>query len=58
MNEADEWSVADEVTDNKDTIVVREIAPVEARYFRFFVTKATQDDDSTVRLYAFQVYRA
>jgi uncharacterized repeat protein (TIGR02543 family) len=58
VNEADEWSVADEVTDNKDTIVVREIAPIEARYFRFFVTKATQDDDSTVRLYAFQVYRA
>ncbi|MBR5313519.1 MAG: discoidin domain-containing protein [Clostridia bacterium] len=58
VNEADEWTVADEVTDNKDTIVVREIAPIEARYFRFFVTKATQDDDSTVRLYAFQVYRA
>ena len=58
INEADEWTVADEVRDNKDTIVVREIAPVEARYFRIFITKATQDDDSTVRLYAFQVYRA
>ncbi len=58
VNEADEWTVADEVKDNEATIVVREIAPIEARYFRIFITKATQDNDSTVRLYAFQAYRA
>ena len=58
VNEAGEWIVADEVKDNENTIVVREITPVEARYFRIFITKATQGRDSTVRLYAFQVYRA
>ncbi len=58
VNEADEWTVADEVTDNEETITVREIAPIEARYFRLFVTRATQGRDATVRIYMFQAYRA
>lgn len=58
VNEADEWKIADEVKDNQDTLTVREIAPIEARYFRLYVTKATQGNDSTVRIYMFQVYRA
>ena len=58
VNEADEWTVADEVKDNEETITLREIAPIEARYFRLFVTKATQGRDATVRIYMFQVYKA
>lgn len=58
VNEADEWTVADSVKDNADTMTLREIAPIEARYFRLWVDHATQGRDSTVRIYMFQVYKA
>ncbi len=58
VNEADEWTVADSVKDNEDTLTLREIAPVEARYFRLWIDRATQGNDSTVRIYMFQVYKA
>lgn len=57
-NEEDEWTVVDTVVGNKDDIVLREFAPVEARYFRLEVEKATQYGDRTVRLYMLQVLKA
>lgn len=58
VNENDEWAIADSVTDNTETLTVRDIDTISARYFRLFVTRATQDNDPTVRIYMFQVYRA
>ena len=48
-----------ELRDNEDTLTLREFAPVEARYFRLWVDRPTQDKhDRTVRIYMFQVFRA
>lgn len=59
VNEEDEWITVDEVKDNEDTLTLREFAPVEARYFRLWVDRPTQDKhDRTVRIYMFQVFRA
>lgn len=58
VDEGDEWTVADTVEGNEETLTVRNIAPLTARYFRLFVTRATQGGDSTVRIYMFQAYRA
>ena len=59
VNEEDDWTIADQVTDNKDDITLRDIEPITARYVRLFVTKAGQDDDEGhVRIYEFSVFEA
>lgn len=59
LNENDAWTIADQVTDNKDDITLRDIEPITARYVRLFVTKAGQDDDEGhVRIYEFSVFEA
>ena len=57
VNETDEWSVADHVTDNEENITLREFAAVEGRYFRLWIEQATQDvRDTTSRIFMFQVF--
>ena len=57
MNENEEWQTVDHVTDNTALETDRQLAaPVKARYVRLFITKADQDEGTTVRLYEFQVY--
>ena len=59
LNAEDNWTIADQVTDNKDDITLRDIEPITARYVRLFVTKAGQDDDEGhVRIYEFSVFEA
>lgn len=59
VNEADEWKVADYVTDNEDSLTLRDFSTVEGRYFRLWIDQATQDvKDKTTRIYMFQVFRA
>ena len=57
VNETDEWSVADHVTDNEETVTLRDFQPVEGRYFRLWIDQATQDvKDTTSRIFMFQVF--
>ncbi len=60
VNEDDEWwQIADSVTDNEETITLREFTPVTGRYFRLWIDQATQNiHDKTTRIYMFQVYEA
>lgn len=52
-----EWRTVDTVYDNNSFETDRLLAaPVKARYVRLFITKADQDEGTTVRLYEFQVY--
>lgn len=57
-NEGDEWQTADEVTDNHDSITRRNFTPVEARFVRLYITKATQGRDTTIRINMFEVFKA
>ena len=57
VNEADEWSVADKVTDNEESLTLREFETVEGRYFRLWIDQATQDvKDTTSRIFMLQVF--
>lgn len=57
VKETDEWSVADDVTNNEESITLREFAAVEGRYFRLWIEQATQDvKDTTSRIFMFQVF--
>ena len=59
LGEEDDWQTADAVTDNEETLTLREFAPVEARYFRLWIDQATQHkNDHTTRIFMFQVFRA
>jgi len=54
----DEWKIADSVTDNKDTLTIREFAPVNARYVRLFITKCAQGRrERHCRIYQLHVYK-
>ena len=57
-SEDEEWKTADTVTDNHDDLTLRDIAPVEGRYFRLWIDRATQHRDPTARIYMFQVFEA
>lgn len=57
-NAEDEWTVVDTVVDNKENVVLREFAPLEARYFRLEIDKPAQGGGDTVRLYMLQVLKA
>lgn len=54
--EGDEWRVCDSVEHNRENSVLRNFAPVEARYLRLVITKPTAGHDSCVRLYQIQVF--
>lgn len=57
VNKEEAWQVADAVTDNEETITLREFAPIKGRYFRLWIDQATQNiHDKTTRIYMFQVY--
>lgn len=59
VNEADEWQIADSVTDNTLSYTPRMIEPLEARYFKLCIDQAAQDPaHTTTRIYMFQVYRS
>ncbi len=57
-NEADEWKVADEVVGNEENVTYKSFAPVTGRYFRLYITKATQSSDPTVRINMFEIFKA
>ena len=58
-DENGEWIVADTVKGNHDDVTLRDIAPIEARYVRLFVTKPAQGDDFDpyARIYEFSVFK-
>ena len=51
----EDWKVADSVTDNRESVTLRDFAPVNARYVRLFVTKPTHDGNEFSRIYNLQV---
>lgn len=58
LSESEPWQVADAVTGNDQSVTLRSFAPVDARFVRLFVTKPTEGNDPTVRVFSFSVYEA
>lgn len=54
-DEKDDWKVADSVSDNRESVTLRDFAPVDARYIRLYVTKPTHDGNEFCRIYNLQV---
>jgi len=54
-----DWIVADAVKGNHDDVTLRDIAPIEARFVRLFITKPAQgeDYDPHARIYEFSVFK-
>ncbi|MGA8942949.1 MAG: glycoside hydrolase family 38 C-terminal domain-containing protein [Thermoactinomyces sp.] len=50
------WKDADSVLDNTDNITCRTIDPVNARYVRLYITKATNTSDTAARIYELEIY--
>lgn len=57
VNETDEWTTVDSVTDNVQLETNRLLQkPVEARYVRLYITKPDQSEGRVARIYEFSVY--
>jgi hypothetical protein len=51
-----DWEDVDSVKDNKDSITNRTITPFTTRYIRLYITKATQTDSNTARVFSIELY--
>ena len=57
VREAEKWSLADSVSDNRDKLTNRSFSPRRARYVMLRITQPCRDGDSHARIYGFQIYR-
>ena len=59
LNENDEWTRLDSVTNNTDDVTLRDVMPTTARFVRLFVTKPAQgeDPDDHARIFEFSVFK-
>ena len=57
LREADPWSLADSVSDNRDNLTNRSFSARKARYVMLRITNPARDGDSHARIYGFEVFR-
>lgn len=50
------WEDVDQVIGNKDSVTNRKVEPFTARYVRLYITKATQTNSNTARIFSFELY--
>lgn len=58
LNEEDDWTRLDTVTNNTEDTTLRDVAPTAARFVRLFVTKPAQgeDPDDHARIFEFAIF--
>ncbi len=57
VREAEKWSPADSVSDNRENLTNRSFPPRRARYVMLRITQPCRDGDSHARIYGFEVFR-
>ena len=57
VREAEKWSLADSVSDNRENLTNRSFPPRKARYVMLRITQPCRDGDSHARIYGFEVFR-
>ena len=56
-SEEEDWTLIRDVQENHEYVTVYDFPPVNARYFRIYITRPTPGFDKTCRIYQMHVYK-